>query len=112
MNNVPRKNKVRVSHLKMIAVMGIMVTSVGILANGFYGNVGREYHKSESPNGVDSAASIAAFDKVYQVLMSPRCMNCHPAGDIPLQGDDSHIHSMKPRRGKDGKGLYAMKCSN
>ena len=112
MNNVPRKNKVRVSHLKMIAVMGIMVTSVGILANGFYGNVGREYHTSESPNGVDSAASIAAFEKVYQVLMSPRCMNCHPAGDIPLQGDDSHIHSMKPRRGKDGKGLYAMKCSN
>ena len=35
-----------------------------------------------------------------------------PAGDIPLQGEDSHVHSMKPRRGKDGKGLYAMKCAN
>jgi hypothetical protein len=32
--------------------------------------------------------------------MSPRCMNCHPAGDVPLQGDDSHIHTMLPQRGK------------
>ena len=49
---------------------------------------------------------------VYKVLMSPRCMNCHPSGDVPLQGDDNHLHTMLPRRGKDGKGLYAMKCSN
>jgi hypothetical protein len=49
---------------------------------------------------------------VYKVLMSPRCMNCHPSGDVPLQGDDSHIHNMLPQRGKDGKGIYAMKCMN
>jgi len=60
----------------------------------------------------DSVASVRAFEKVYAVLMSPRCMNCHPAGDIPLQGDDSHLHQMSPKRGKDGKGIYAMKCSN
>ena len=60
----------------------------------------------------DSIESVNAFMKVYSVLMSPRCMNCHPAGDIPLQGDDSHIHQMMPRRGSDGKGVYAMKCSN
>ncbi len=60
----------------------------------------------------DSVASVRAFANVYKVLMSPRCMNCHPSGDIPLQGDDNHIHTMQPRRGKDGKGLYAMKCAN
>lgn len=60
----------------------------------------------------DSVASVRAFDKVYKVLMSARCMNCHPSSDIPLQGDDNHIHAMMPRRGKDGKGLYAMKCAN
>ncbi|KGO91100.1 cytochrome c family protein [Flavobacterium subsaxonicum] len=60
----------------------------------------------------DSVASVKAFEKVYSVLMSPRCMNCHPIGDIPLQGEDSHIHTMQPKRGKDGKGLYAMKCAN
>jgi mono/diheme cytochrome c family protein len=60
----------------------------------------------------DSVQSVKAFMDVYQVLMSPRCMNCHPSGDVPLQGDDSHLHTMLPRRGKDGKGLYAMKCTN
>ena len=60
----------------------------------------------------DSIASVSAFKQVYRVLMSPRCMNCHPAGDVPLQGDDSHLHAMLPKRGLDGKGKYAMKCSN
>jgi len=60
----------------------------------------------------DSVESAKAFMNVYKVLMSPRCMNCHPSGDVPLQGDDSHLHTMLPRRGKDGKGLYAMKCTN
>lgn len=67
---------------------------------------------SISPIKNDSIASVAAFEQVYKVLMSPRCVNCHPKGDIPLQGDNSVIHSMQPKRGKDGKGLYAMKCAN
>lgn len=60
----------------------------------------------------DSIESVKAFQEVYKVLMSPRCMNCHPAGDVPLQGDDSHLHAMLPQRGKDGKGVFAMKCAN
>jgi hypothetical protein len=60
----------------------------------------------------DSVASVKAFMKVYKVLMSPRCMNCHPSGDIPLQGDDSHLHAMFPKRGVEGKGVTAMKCMN
>lgn len=60
----------------------------------------------------DSVASVTAFMQVYKVLMHPRCMNCHPKGDVPLQGNDSHLHGMYPQRGKNGKGVYAMKCSN
>jgi len=60
----------------------------------------------------DSAVSVQAFMGVYKVLMSPRCMNCHPSGDAPLQGDDSHIHTMNVQRGIDGHGLYALKCQN
>jgi hypothetical protein len=60
----------------------------------------------------DSIASKKAFLQAYRVLMHPRCMNCHPVGDQPLQGDDSHIHTMGVKRGHDGKGLYALKCSN
>lgn len=60
----------------------------------------------------DSAASQKAFLAAYKVLMSPRCMNCHPAGDVPLQGDDSKLHTQGVKRGVDGKGLYALKCAN
>jgi hypothetical protein len=56
--------------------------------------------------------SAEAFKDAYRVFMHPRCMNCHPSGDAPLQGDDSHIHAQNVTRGPDGKGLYAMKCSN
>jgi hypothetical protein len=60
----------------------------------------------------DAAASRAAFLAAYPVFMHPRCMNCHPVGDVPLQGEDSHVHLQNVKRGPDGKGLYALKCAN
>ena len=62
------------------------------------------------PAKPDTAASRAAFLNVYRVLTSPRCQNCHPAGDAPLQGDDSHAHLQNVKRGKDGHGVYGMRC--
>lgn len=58
----------------------------------------------------DAAASRDAFLQVYKVFTSPRCQNCHPAGDAPLQGDDSHVHLQNVKRGKDGHGVYGMRC--
>jgi hypothetical protein len=58
----------------------------------------------------DSAASQQAFLQVYKVLESPRCANCHPAGDAPLQDDDSHVHLQDVKRGPDGHGAAAMRC--
>jgi hypothetical protein len=60
----------------------------------------------------DSIGSKKAFLAAYKVLMSPRCMNCHPSGDVPLQGDDSRLHTQGVKRGIDGKGVYALKCTN
>jgi mono/diheme cytochrome c family protein len=59
----------------------------------------------------DPTRAVAAWQVIYGVLQHPRCMNCHPVGDVPLQGDDSHPHAQNVQRGKDGQGLYAMKCS-
>jgi hypothetical protein len=75
---------------------------------------GSSFTKDETNNKDEAAykTSQKAFLEVYKVLMSPRCMNCHPSGDIPLQGDDSHLHTMKVQRGTDGKGVYALKCAN
>lgn len=99
--------------VKIITVPAIIFTAVLLLASAFKGepNSAHNYTKPAGFNK-DSIESVTAFNEVYKVLMSPRCMNCHPAGDVPLQGDDSHLHTMLPQRGKDGKGLYAMKCSN
>lgn len=60
----------------------------------------------------DPAVSKAAFREVYKVLMHPRCMNCHPAGNAPLQGDDNHPHTMNVTNGPEGKGIFALKCAN
>lgn len=62
------------------------------------------------PAKPDASASRAAFLQVYQVLESPRCANCHPAGDAPLQGDDGHVHIQNVKRGADGHGAPAMRC--
>jgi hypothetical protein len=64
------------------------------------------------PADRDDVGARAAFLDVYKVLMHARCMNCHPSGDVPLQGDDSHLHLQNVKRGEDGKGKYALRCAN
>jgi len=44
---------------------------------------------------------LVAFETVRTVLQHPRCQNCHPAGDAPLQGDDSHVPSQNVQRGPE-----------
>jgi hypothetical protein len=51
------------------------------------------------------------FTAFVSVLRHPRCMNCHSQGDYPRQGDDGHPHAMNVRRGPDGHGVTAEKCS-
>jgi hypothetical protein len=59
----------------------------------------------------DDAAAAASFETIVSVLRNPRCMNCHSSGDYPRQGDDMHRHIMDVRRGSDGHGVNAVKCS-
>jgi hypothetical protein len=60
----------------------------------------------------DDAAAAAAFESLVPALHHPRCMNCHSTGDYPRQGDDGHRHTMQIRRGPDGHGVNAVKCSS
>lgn len=57
------------------------------------------------------AIARAAFTEAYKVFMHPRCMNCHPDGNLPLQFDDNIPHAQRVQRGPEGKGVYGMKCS-
>jgi len=122
--NQPSKIKRRfLLPTKTIIVLAIFLLAFGIMNTGFMDKKESasnivSVNESEINNNPteeinqDSIESVRAFMDVYKVLMSPRCMNCHPSGDVPLQGDDSHLHIMNPQRGKDGKGIYAMKCTN
>lgn len=55
--------------------------------------------------------SAALFTEAGKVILHPRCVNCHPAGDRPAQGDDSHPHQPLVVRGPDGLGAIAMRCT-
>ncbi len=110
---IPQKSKKRFSGLtRTFTVIGIITSAACLMALASDAKLEKKVKSSKTQVTKDSAASVKAFQQVYRVLMSPRCMNCHPAGDIPLQGEDSHLHAMLPKRGLEGKGVSAMKCMN
>jgi hypothetical protein len=58
-----------------------------------------------------AARSAALFTEAGKVLTSARCVNCHPAGDRPLQGEARRLHQPPVERGVDGFGTVAMRCA-
>ena len=53
---------------------------------------------------------LAAWQKVYSVLTSPRCINCHTATNYPQQGDDRHRHFANVILGPEGQGVPGLQC--
>src|SRR5260221_5060117 len=56
------------------------------------------------------ADGLTAWEQVYSVLTSPRCINCHTATNYPQQGDDRHRHFANVIRGPEGKGVPGLNC--
>jgi len=63
-----------------------------------------------SPIQDTQTRSRALFNEAAKVILSPRCMNCHPAGESPLQGNDQHLHIPPVSRGTDGGGVAGNTC--
>lgn len=61
--------------------------------------------------GPPAARAAALFREAGRVFTHPRCINCHPAGARPLQGDDSRPHQPPVQRGPDGHGPVGMQCA-
>jgi hypothetical protein len=57
------------------------------------------------------AGGLAAWEEVYSVLISPRCINCHTATNYPQQGEDRHRHQFNVVRGSDGRGVPGLTCA-
>ena len=58
-----------------------------------------------------SDRSRAMFLEAGKVIMHSRCMNCHPSGDTPSQGDAFEPHLPAVVRGKDGHGAIGLRCN-
>jgi len=65
---------------------------------------------SPSAGSVSKESGAKAFLEVAKVLQSPRCKNCHPAGNAPLQGDVGKPHAMNVSRGTVGSGVPCTTC--
>src|SRR3954462_15971080 len=55
--------------------------------------------------------SRALFLEASRVLLHPRCANCHPSGDVPLQGMQMTPHQPPVTRGPDNHGVVGMECT-
>jgi hypothetical protein len=62
------------------------------------------------PSAEAIAAGQRAFVAIASVLQSPRCRNCHPAGDAPLQTDAGRPHAMNISRQSVEAGLPCSTC--
>jgi hypothetical protein len=61
--------------------------------------------------GDASRRSAALFEEAGKVITHPRCVNCHPAGNRPLQTDLGATHEPPVERGADGFGAAGMRCN-
>lgn len=86
------------------AIIFLAIWSMGKLSAG-----------NNEMNKLDSNLNLEAetpFDKMMSVLTHQRCVNCHPSGDSPLQGEDGHPHNFDVVRGKDNHGLSGYTCNS
>lgn len=59
----------------------------------------------------EGARSVALFEEMAKVITHPRCMNCHPRSDSPLQGMAMVPHQPPVVRGANNFGAPGMRCS-
>ena len=87
---------------------GLLVCFISISAFAQAGDL-------RAPQSFDSitdktARSQAIFQEAGKVILSPRCLNCHPNGDRPTQGNDMHLHQPMVVRGTADMGATALRC--
>jgi hypothetical protein len=54
--------------------------------------------------------SVALFMEAAKVIRSPRCLNCHPSGRSPTQGEDLHPHMPFMNATMTGHGPQGIQC--
>lgn len=84
----------------LVAGAGLAVAADGLEAPAAFEDIADE-----------QARSVALFEEAGKVISHPRCVNCHPKGDMPLQGADSQPHEPPVFRGEANFGVAGMHCT-
>jgi hypothetical protein len=82
--------------VKWVAIAAVLAAAVVALA--------------DPPAATSHEAGQRAFVEIAKVLQSPRCQNCHPVGDAPLQGDRGVPHAMHISRATVAAGVPCSAC--
>lgn len=90
----------------MKRILGIAAASFALVVA-----CGSDKPAKEPARPASQAEALVAFETVRQVLQNPRCQNCHPSGDEPLQGDEGVVHTQNVKRGPKGEGFPGEECS-
>ena len=102
------KSQIRVKLLVAVAALLMGMLTAYAVSDGPSDRLATP--ESFSAIGDTATRSAALFAELGKVLTHPRCVNCHPAGDRPHQGELSRLHQPPVERGADGLGLTAMRC--
>jgi hypothetical protein len=107
-----------------MSAMGQSVKALvaGGLAAGLLAFAGTDFRRADAATGPPTSSAtlkpvsdfdgtkdkneraIALFREAGKVIQSPRCMNCHPAGERPTQTDRMRPHQPLVVRGDGGMG--------
>jgi len=96
----------RLVNCGFLFMLGVFLTLIALSAISAL-KIGERKASASNPKLADG---LAAWEQVYSVLTSPRCINCHTATNYPQQGDDRHRHFANVIRGPVGKGVPGLNC--
>jgi len=93
----------------LVAVAALVLASAGASEQG---EPSAELRPASAFASIENPAerSAALFTEAGKVLQHPRCVNCHPAGDTPLQGEMGSAHEPPVKRGRVGMGVVGQRC--
>jgi len=92
-----------------IFISALIIIIITCLGHAY--NVNSTSHDNFNDSFVTQNISSTPFDKMMSALTHKRCVNCHPSGNAPRQGEDAHYHNFGIQRGEGGLGLEGYKCN-
>ena len=91
--------------------LAIAVTVAFLIGSSFSSGLGNTSSTVPTTSAAQKGASVKLFLRMAAVIESPRCLNCHPAGRSPTQGDDMHVHTPPIVSDDSGHGVPGLHCS-